>query len=604
MTSPERPNIFWFMSEDAPPLNSAYGDTLADTPTIQRMADEGVLFENGMCTSPVCAPSRFAVITGMYAETCGPAHQMRAEAVIPASIRTFAEIAKDAGYYCTNNYKTDYNARIDPEQIWDESSETAHWKNRPAGSPFLHFVNDFTTHESAVFHMPITTVKPEDVSVPSYLPDTEAVRFDIARYYTAINRMDANFGQQLDELDEAGLLENTIVIHTSDHGSVIARSKRFCYDTGLKIPFIVRFPEKFDSMSRWQAGSRVTTAVSQIDLPPSILSMIGEPIPDTMQGTALFGSDAAEPAGLAFSGRNRMDERYDIVRTVRTERFRYVRNYSPHRPWLQYQSFAWQAKNYQSFEIEHRAGRLDEVAERYWEEKPAEELYDIAADPEEVDNLADLPEHAETVAKFRALLRSHIVRINDNGFIPEGAAVEGYESSRVAGAYPIEDVLDIADLAIERNPKNIAVFVGGLNNNDESIRWWAARGLLMLKRQASPAATTLQTSLGDQSPQVRVVVAEALSWVGDLGTAVAALAELCDPSNDWVVRVQAINALTYLPSLPASVGSAIESCIDDGVLEVRESARYLDRLVRDDHDPSVPVFDVKRFLQEIEAKAT
>jgi len=591
----DRPNIFWFMSEDAPILNTAYGDPHATTPTIQRIADEGVLFEHGFCTSPVCAPSRFGVISGMYAETCGPAHQMRADAPFPDTVRTFAELAKNAGYYCTNNWKTDYNALIDADEVWNESSQDAHWRNRPDGMPFLHFFNDFATHESAVFNSPITTVQANDVDVPSYLPDTPEVRADIARYYTAIDQMDVNFGQLVSELEEDGVLENTIVIHTSDHGSVIVRSKRFCYDTGLRIPFIVRFPEKYLQMSAWKPGSRVSTAVSQIDLPPSVLSIIGVEVPDSMQGQAMFGPAAQPLRGLAFSGRNRMDERYDFVRTVRDEQYRYVRNYAPHRPWAQYQSFAWLARNYQVWESEHNAGRLNEKAERYWGEKPAEELYNAAVDPEETINLAADPALADTVSHYRRLLMDHMVAINDNGFIPEGSPIEGYDASRIAGAYPIKDVIDLADLAIERNPANIDQLVAALTNENEVIRWWGANGLVMLKELAAPARNALASALSDESPRVRVVAAEAWSWL-ELDEAIDALGVLCQPDNDWRVRVQAINSLTCLPSVPESVAELVATSVDDDLLEVREGAKYLDRLARGAHDPSVPLFDLKRFM--------
>jgi arylsulfatase A-like enzyme len=585
------------MSEDAPPINSAYGDPHAHTPTIQRLADEGVLFERGFCTSPVCAPSRFSVITGMYPESCGPAHQMRANADVPAEITTFAGLAKQSGYYCANNWKTDYNAAISPDEIWHESGPEAHWRSRPEGAPFIFFYNDFTTHESAVFTSPITTVQPDDVAVPAYLPDTPSVRADIARYYTAINEMDRNFGRLLGELEEDSLLDDTVVIHTSDHGSVVVRSKRFCYDTGLHIPFIVRVPPKFGHLSPWEAGTRVGQAVSQIDLAPTVLSLIGVEIPETMAGSPLFGERRLSPRGLAFSGRNRMDERYDFVRTLRDERYRYIRNYAPHRPLVQYQSFAWLARNYQTFEIEHDEGRLPEPGERYWYERPSEELYDTASDPEEIHNLIDEPSHQERLGRYRALLTEHMIETNDNGFIPEGCDVEGYHPSRMADAYPIRDIMALAETATERSPANLPTFVAALESDNEVIRWWGAQGLLMLRSDAMPAEAQLRDSaFNDESPQVRVASAEALSWL-DVTAAMPVLLAHTEPVHDWRVRLQALNGLTYMPTVPPGVANELGRSVDDENLEVRIAARYLERLASGTHQPSEPVFDLERFLR-------
>ena len=234
-----RPNIVWTVSEDCPPRFGCYGDPLAATPRLDALAARGTLFEHAYSAAPVCAPSRFALLTGVAPESNGPAHHMRAVAHRPAWMLTYPEILRGLGYHCTNNAKTDYNCDVDPHAIWDDCSTTAHWRDRPEGAPFLAVFNYDGTHESSVFGRDEFTVDPDAVRLPSYLPDTPDIRADYAHHYRHVAAMDAFVGRLLDQLAEDGLLDDTIVIHTSDHGGVNPRSKRWCYDEGLHVPLIV-----------------------------------------------------------------------------------------------------------------------------------------------------------------------------------------------------------------------------------------------------------------------------------------------------------------------------------------------------------------------------
>jgi arylsulfatase A-like enzyme len=599
MTATTRPNILWLMSEDCSPHGAAFGDPLANTPTINQLAAEGVLFEKAFCTSPVCAPSRFALITGVFATSCGPAHQMRAVAHRPPELRTYATLMREQGYYCTNNWKTDYNADIDEHEIWDESSESAHWRNRPAGAPFLAVFNPNDTHESAVFEEEVTYVSPEEVRVPAYLPDTEAIRADIARYYTAIRKVDRIFTALVAEVDQAGLLDDTIIMYSSDHGGVGPRSKRFCYDEGLAVPLIVRVPDRFAHLSPWRAGERVQVAVSQIDIAPTILALGGVDVPKTMQGRPLFGTNVAPPTGHAFSGRNRMGERYDMVRTVRDNRYRYIRNYAPHRPHGQYIAYMWMAKGYQSWEAEHGAGRLTGVHETFWQSKPAEEFYDTLTDPDEVENLIDAPEHATHIGEMRALIDQHILDVNDNGFIPEGSPIEGYDESRVPGSFPLCEIMTIAAKAIQRDPSNISAFTDALGHDNEVMRYWGAQGLLMLGKANGPAVDALRIALDDPIPQVRIAAAEAYAQAQDVGVAVAVLGVMLGPDQTQQVTLQALNALTYVGPAAAAVIEKIERLADAKDQNNRAAARYLLLQLRGEYTPSTRVFDVAHFMANL-----
>lgn len=495
-----RPNIVWLISEDLSPTGAEYGDMLARTPAMDRIAREGVVFENGFSTAPVCAPSRFSLVTGMYPTSCGPAHHMSANAHVPEDVPSYPVLLREAGYYAVNFSKADYNCDLDLNVIWDDRTEAAHWRNRPEGKPFFACFNIIATHESSLFREEPTYVTPDEVTLPPYLPDTPAMRRDFARYYTARTKTDDAFARILAELEEDGLLESTIVIHTSDHGGSEPRTKRFCYDEGLRVPFVFRIPEAFAHLSPWPAGSRVTTATSEIDIAPTILALAGVGKPPTMQGRALLGNEPEPMLGLAFGGRDRMDICYDMVRTVRDDRYRYIRNYSPHRIWGQYVPFMFEGEGYRSWLEEHMAGRLSPDQDRFWQTKPAEEFYDQQVDRHSLHNLIDAPEHQERIAAMRAALHDHMVATNDNGLLPEGSPLEGYHESRNAGALPVREVLALADQAITRDPARVHEYAVKLSDANEAMRWWAAQALLMLGTEAAPAIVALRSAVHDESP--------------------------------------------------------------------------------------------------------
>jgi arylsulfatase A-like enzyme len=241
------PNILWLVSEDHSPFLGAYGDSVAHSPVVDALAKKGILYRHAYANAPVCAPSRFGILTGCYPESSAPAQHMRAMANLPTIMRTYPEYMRSLGYYCTNNDKTDYNCDVEPERIWNESSNTAHWRNGPKDTPFLAVFNYMTTHESRLFRpTPVPgPVTPDQVQIPPYLPDTPALRTDFASYYNLIAQMDAELGEKLAELETDGLAEDTIVFYYSDHGGVLPRSKRYCYEEGLRAALIVHFPPKW-----------------------------------------------------------------------------------------------------------------------------------------------------------------------------------------------------------------------------------------------------------------------------------------------------------------------------------------------------------------------
>ena len=303
-----RPNILWIVSEDNSPFTvGAYGDPLAQTPHLDRLATNGVVFDRVFAAAPVCAPSRASIITGMYASALGT-QPMRSQVPLPSWLRYFPSYLRDAGYFTTNRAKTDYNAAVLPG-TWDQNGTNAHWRNRAKDQPFFSVFNFSSSHESRLHErLPLKT-GPDRVIIPPYLPDTPEVRADFAQYYGRVSEADTEIGALLAELDDAGLADDTIVFYYSDHGGVLPRSKRFLYESGTRVPLIIRFPPKYQHLAPGLPGSRVNELINLIDLAPTVLSLAGVEAPPFFQGRA-FAGKAREPAPpFTFMFRDRMDER-------------------------------------------------------------------------------------------------------------------------------------------------------------------------------------------------------------------------------------------------------------------------------------------------------
>ena len=557
----DRPNILWLVSEDNDTFLGCYGDPLAHTPTLDRLASRGVLFERCFA-EPVCAPSRFTLITGMYSVTCGPAEHMRAQGKLPAWLKGFPAYLRKAGYYTSNNAKTDYNSPIRPKEAWDASSKTAHWRNRPdAKQPFFSVFNHEVTHESCLFpveelKLDFPSMDPAKVRIPPYQPDTPEMRADWARYYNHMTLMDEQIAAKLKELEKDGLADNTIVFYYSDNGGVLPRSKRFLQRSGTHVPLIVYFPPKWQHLAPAAPGSRIKDPVSFVDFAPTILSLAGVKAPDYMMGRAFAGPARGQPNEYCFCSRDRMDERYDMMRSLMNYRYLYIRNYRPELPYVQRLSYQFQARGYQSWAREAAAGHLTPATARFWGEKPTEELYDMVADPDNMNSLVNDPAHHRALAQMRAEMRRRVLAIKDNGFIPEGSPLEGYEAARALGAVPFEQVVDLANLASERRVENLPKLSAALDDSHEAIRWWGALGCAMLHKQATPAEADLRKCLDDQSGAVQSAAAEALAHLGHTDLALPVLERWITNTSGTFYTLHAANVLIRLgeagrPLLPA-----------------------------------------------------
>ncbi len=421
-----RLNFLCIVTEDISPYLHCFGDSIALTPNLDRLAREGVKFTNVFSVSGVCAPSRAALITGMYPVSFGAQH-MRTnrenlpdnvppyEAVPPAEVKCYTEFLRVAGYYCVNNSKEDYQFDA-PVTAWDESSAWAHWRNRPEGKAFFAIFNIGTTHESQVWDRandPLV-IKPEAVKIPPFYPDTRAVRRDISRVYANVTVMDREVGEILNQLREDGLMDSTIIIFYSDNGGPLPRGKRDIYDSGLKVPMIIRFPEKK------HAGKVVRDLISFVDLPPTWLSLAGVEVPEYMQGQVFWGSQKAASRNYIYAARDRMDSKFDTRRAVRNHEYKYIRNFHPEIP--RYLDIQFRKKLEMMQDLLHLRddGKLN-PAQMHWfaEHKPEKELYHLPSDPWETNNLAGKPEYEELLSQFRKMLKDWMEEIDDPGAISE-----------------------------------------------------------------------------------------------------------------------------------------------------------------------------------------
>jgi hypothetical protein len=359
-------------------------------------------------------------------------------------------------------------------------------------------------------------------------------------------------GKALQDLEASGLADNTIVFYYSDHGGVLGRSKRFLFESGLRVPLIVRFPEKYQHLAPGKPGTRTDRVVSFVDFAPTVLSLAGVAVPDYMQGSAFLGEQEAAPNEYAFAFRGRMDEAYDMARSVRDKQFRYTRNYMPHRIYGQYLQYLWRAPSMASWQAAYEAGELNEVQSAFWEPKPPEELYDVTTDPHNVRNLADDPQYQADLERLRGAEATWVRRIRDAGFLPEAemmvrAQEQGttiYEMMQPHGL-PLERIIETAELASNGNPENLNELIIRLRDEEAAVRYWAATGCAILGDQAKLAQPTLKTHLDDPSSSVAVACAEALYYLGETDEPVRTLTRVLENGNE-MARVHAVNVLKLM----------------------------------------------------------
>ncbi len=544
----ERPNVLWISCEDIGPHLGCYGDRYADTPNLDRLAALGQRYSCAWSNAPVCAPARTAIISGLYPTSTGSEH-MRSKTRLPRGMRMFPQYMREAGYYASNNAKEDYNLEK-PGQVWDDSSVKAHWRNRAKDQPFFAVFNLGITHESQIWTRPRTGQHdPAKARVPAYHPDSPEIREDWAQYYDNITTMDSQAAKLLADLESDRLSESTIVFFWADYGSGMPRSKRFPYNSGLQVPLVVHVPEKWRTHcgAAYRAGSVSDRMVSFVDFAPTMLSVAGVPVPAHFHGSAFLGPVTGPAPKYLHGFRGRIDERYDMMRSVRDRKYVYIRNYMPHRSYGARIDYMFQTATTRAWKKQYDAGTLAPPKTYFWENKPVEELNDLEADPDEVRNLAPLEEYRETLDRMFAEQQRHAAAIRDVGYLPESemhrraaadsSAPTPFEMGNDDTRYPLKAIMAAAEQAASR-----CSWEPDFANADPAIRYWMAIGCAV--RAMAPPVSMLK----DSSPEVRIAAAEAIARFGreeDLRAALEVLGALADPKDPMValLALQSIDAI-------------------------------------------------------------
>ncbi len=572
-----RPNILWITSEDHGPHMGCYGDRYATTPNVDALAAKGMLYTRAWSNAPVCAPARTTIISGLYPPSTGSEH-MRSMVRFPRGKQMFPQLLRDAGYYCTNNVKEDYNlekpAGEKASKVWDLSSRQAHWRNRAAHQPFFSVFNSEKSHESRMRARPHTPVHdPAKVRIPAYHPNAQEVRQDWAQYYDKVTEADADAGMRLKELDAAGLAEDTVVFYYGDHGSGMPRNKRSACNSGLHVPLVVYFPPKWRHLAppEYRAGGKSDRLVSFVDLAPSVLSLAGIKPPEWLQGNAFLGKFTEKPQPYLYGFRGRMDERYDLVRSVTDGRYVYVRNYQPHRLAGQPVEYMFQTPTTVVWKRLHEQGKLTPEQSHFWEPRAPEELYDLQTDPDEVHSLAERPEHQERLRKLRKAHADWSATVRDVALLPEGemkarAGDESpYDMARDEARFPYSRIFAAADRATRKpTTSDVRALTDGWNDLDAAVRFWNVQAVLIRGKVAvTEFSDPLRKALTDDSPYVRVTAAETLARYGGTEVRKEALAVLgrhCPPDTaGHFVSMAALHAVDDLGPIAAPLHPELQA---------------------------------------------
>lgn len=541
-----KPNFVWIISEDnSKHYLELFDENGIETPNIAELADHGILFTRAFSNSPVCSVARSTLISGCYGPRIGTQYHRRSERVpMPDETEMFPAYLRELGYYTTNNSKEDYNI-IKNDDVWDESSKKAHWRNRAGDQPFFHKESHSKSHESNLHFKKArmerhTTVDPDQVFLSPRHPDTETFRFTAAYYRDKILDIDTIVGEITEQLKEDGLLENTFIFYFGDHGGVLPGSKGFAYETGLHVPLVVRIPENYKHLVDIKPGSATGGFISFIDFGPTLLKLAGADIPEGIDGNPFLGRGIDEKElnarDVTFGYADRFDEKYDLVRTARKSNFKYMRNYQPFNPDGLHNRYRYLSLAYLEWREMYHKGQLNDVQKQFFEPRPAEELFDIDVDPYETNNLATDPSYSDKLEEMRSLLTEWVKGNPDLSFIPEPQLVkEAFDNPVVFGQDHIDEIsklVDIADLSLlpYENARNE---IGKALSSDNYLeKYWGLIVCSSFGKEASEFYEKAKKLTGDENLLVRTRAAEFLGLTGSQNpkdVIRTALAETDDP---------------------------------------------------------------------------
>lgn len=556
----DRPNVVWIVSEDNSVhyLRHFFPDG-APAPNIEQLAKQGVTFNHAFSNAPVCSVARTTLATGCYGPRIGTQFHRRYKlAPMPAGLRMFPAYLRDAGYYTTNNSKKDYNA-VEGSGVWDESSNKASWRNRPDRSrPFFHMQSHAQSHESslhfsqAIYENEKTMTDPGSVRLADYFPDTPLLRYTHARYHDRLAVIDRIVGDTVDKLTEDGLLEDTFVFYFGDHGGVLPRGKGYIYESGLHVPLVVRVPENYKHLVAAERGSRVDGFVSFIDFGPTVLQLAGVDLPRQLDGKPFLGKGVGiaevNARDETFGYADRFDEKYDLIRSIRKGKYQYIRNYQPYLPDGLQNNYRYKMLAYQQWRERFKTGQLSGPQLQFFQTKPVEALFDVEADPHEVNNLARHPKYVDVLVQLRNRLQVIVKGLPDLSFYPESYLVEKALNNPVAFGQShqteIAKLIDTADLALLPFEQAKPKLQEALQAHDPMTRYWAAMACSSFGQEAAELATRVQPLLEDETEIVRVRAAEFLGIIGQLNPQ-PLLTEIVNSTQDPILATEALNSVVF-----------------------------------------------------------
>ena len=481
------PNIVWLVSEDnSKHFLKMYEEGGAPMPNIEALAKKGIVFDNAFSNAPVCSVARSTIISGCYAPRVGAQYHRRMKlAPMPAGLKMFPEYLRAAGYYTTNNAKEDYNF-IKSDSVWDESSTTASYKNRKPDQPFFHVQNFHGTHEGQLHFNKVqmdsikTKTTVQDVAVFPYHPETATFKFTNAYYRDLHQKVDMQIGEFLTQLEKEGLMDDTIIFYYGDHGGVLPRSKGYIYENGLNVPMVVYVPEKWKHLAPVEMGTRTDAFVQFTDLAPTVLNLAGVAIPNQIDGRPFLGKSVNKARlaqrDVAFGYADRFDEKYDLVRSLRKGKYKYIRNYQPFTIDGLFNFYRYKMLAYKEWQQLYEEGKLNEAQEQFFKAKSPEALYDIEKDPHEVNNLATEPSHQSTLLELRSTLQNQVKSMPDLSFYPEPYFIESGLANPVAfgqqNKSEIANLIDIADLSLNSFDESRELIEKALNSDNPWKRYW------------------------------------------------------------------------------------------------------------------------------------
>ncbi|MBL7223634.1 MAG: sulfatase [Candidatus Brocadiae bacterium] len=525
-----RPNFLWILSED----NSKHYLRLLDphgapAPAIERLAKDGVVFARAFSNAPVCSVARTTLMSGTLAPRIGTQYHRKMKlANLPPGLRMWPFYLRQAGYYTSNNRKKDYNC-VEGKGVWDESSGKASWRKRPSkDKPFFHMQSTGVSHEGRL-HFGKDQIKrggthadPEKVFVAPYHPDTPTFRFTCARYHDCMAAVDQQVKQLVGQLEQDGLLDDTFVFYFGDHGGVLPRGKGYIYESGLHVPLVVRIPKNFQHLVTLKPGSRTNGFVSFVDFGPTLLHLAGLKIPKQMDGKAFLGDDISAEALAArdetFGYADRFDEKYDLCRSLRKGRFKYLRSYQAFYPDGLQNNYRYRMLAYEEWRTLFKAGKLNAAQRQFHERKPVEALYDIETDPHEVEDLSGDPKYAATLADLRGRLQARVKGLPDLSFYPESHLIDNALTDGAAFGQKhkaeIGRLVDVADLSLLPFDKARPGIDKALASRNRWERYWALIVCSCFGEKAKAMVPAAKERLKDEEPLVKVRAAEFLAIVG------------------------------------------------------------------------------------------